>query len=285
MKNLFLVAASLAFASCETIVNIDLPEHKRALVVNSLFAHDSVLTVEVSHSIGSLDNSQINFVDNATVEIYKDGNYVGTLPSIGDGKYASSGVVARHGSSYTVKASAPAYDPVSSTTKVPVPVAVTSWSLKDSAVSIYGSYMAELSLTFNDPPGERNFYMLELYVVDSMGNSYREGIFPKTEESTTEQAVYPFILINDELINGKTYTVNALMESYLVFMVTPPNGTGNLVARFKSISSDFYLYLKTRDLQAMNGGNPFSEPVRVYSNIDGGYGIFAGSSATSVTIK
>lgn len=285
MKKLIFIAAALAFASCETIVNIDLPEHKRALVVNSLFAHDSVLTVQVSHSIGSLDNSQINFIDNATVEIYKDGNYVATLPSMGEGKYAAASVVPKHGSSYTVKVSAPSYDPVSSTAAVPAPVAITSWSLKDSAVSMYGTYMAELSVTFNDPAAERNFYMLELYVKDTIGNTYREAIFPKTEESTTEQAIYPFVLINDELINGKEYTVRALMDSYVIYIVTPPNGSGNLVAQLKSISSEYYLYLKTRDLQAMNSGNPFSEPVRVFSNIDGGYGIFAGSSATNVTVK
>lgn len=42
------------------------------------------------------------------------------------------------------------------------------------------------------------------------------------------------------------------------------------------MSDDFYRYWKTASRQAITNANPFSEPLRVYSNLTSGYGVFAG---------
>ncbi len=45
-----------------------------------------------------------------------------------------------------------------------------------------------------------------------------------------------------------------------------------------------YLYLRTKDVQYANDGNPFAEPINVYSNITNGYGIFGSYSVATYTI-
>ncbi|MFP4340863.1 MAG: DUF4249 family protein [Cyclobacteriaceae bacterium] len=45
-----------------------------------------------------------------------------------------------------------------------------------------------------------------------------------------------------------------------------------------------YLCFQSTGLQLDTDGNPFAEPVPVYNNIMGGYGIFAGFSQDFTTI-
>ena len=45
------------------------------------------------------------------------------------------------------------------------------------------------------------------------------------------------------------------------------------------ISAAYYEYLKTARLHDYTRENPFAEPLSVYSNVENGYGIFAGYSS------
>ena len=42
----------------------------------------------------------------------------------------------------------------------------------------------------------------------------------------------------------------------------------------KNHSEDYYMYKKTFNVYQSVRGNPFAEPVQVFSNIENGYGIF-----------
>lgn len=54
--------------------------------------------------------------------------------------------------------------------------------------------------------------------------------------------------------------------------------------RLTALSPDLRRHLATLDLQADRGGDPFTEPVRVFSNVDGGAGVFAGYVARDTTL-
>jgi hypothetical protein len=290
MKKAFLYTAALfalSLTACETVVDIDLPEHKPALVVNSLFSPEDTFVVNVSHSKGSLDKGNIDDITNATVEVYKNGSYLLSLDNLGDGRYTSAIVHPQPGEEYMLKVSAPNYDAVSATSSVPVTVPITSFAFEDSAYSNnYGGYIGRIDITFNDPPEHGNYYLIQLLQADSAGNLFSLYIYPANSESSAETGTYFGILVNDELINGSTYTVSGLFDNYLL-----PAGPGPvpaappLVARLRSVTKEFYLYHKTVDLQQSNQGNPFSEPVHVYNNIENGFGIFAGSSADTVKVR
>ena len=51
-----------------------------------------------------------------------------------------------------------------------------------------------------------------------------------------------------------------------------------------SISKDYYLYLQSWSKQADSKGDPFSEAVSVYTNINKGVGIFAGFNKSTYSI-
>ena len=44
-----------------------------------------------------------------------------------------------------------------------------------------------------------------------------------------------------------------------------------------NISKSYYYYRTSLELYQSASGNPFAQPVQVYSNIENGFGVFAGS--------
>ena len=52
----------------------------------------------------------------------------------------------------------------------------------------------------------------------------------------------------------------------------------------RTLSEDQYRYQRTRILQEFSEGDPFSEVVPVYTNVENGFGIFAGYSSDSVMV-
>ena len=80
MKNfLYFITFSILFASCDIVVDLDIPEHERVLVVNSILTTDSMINASISHSVGAFDASSISYVNNATVEVYEDGVLLGEM--------------------------------------------------------------------------------------------------------------------------------------------------------------------------------------------------------------
>ena len=53
--------------------------------------------------------------------------------------------------------------------------------------------------------------------------------------------------------------------------------------RMEQIDPSYYRYVLSYNAYQQAHGNPFSEPVQVYTNVTGGYGIFSGSSSTGYT--
>ena len=80
MKNfLYFITFSMLFASCDIVVDLDIPEHERVLVVNSILTTDSIINASISHSVGAFDASSISYVNHATVEVYEDGFLLGEM--------------------------------------------------------------------------------------------------------------------------------------------------------------------------------------------------------------
>lgn len=289
-KIFFLLPIVTALWSCETVVDIDLPEHKPVLVMNGVLSTDSVLKVKITHSKSSLDDAEIQPIQNAAVSLYlPGGQHLGDLTHTGGGYYSIPAFIPVAGTQYVIEASAPNYDKISATDVIQAPVQIAGFSLKDSAVDLGGGYMvAQLDVTFNDP-GDKNYYMVELLKIDTLfpDTPYVEQIriFPANSESSSEEEGLNGVLINDDFFNGKTYTVSVLLDSYQLEPFYQPNNTLKLQLKLKTISRDLYLYEKTFNLQQQNSGNPFSEPVRVHSNITGGFGILGAYSADEVRIK
>ena len=92
----------------------------------------------------------------------------------------------------------------------------------------------------------------------------------------TEKTFYLEAFFTDGLFNGSTYTLNFDIQ------YDTPDPLAEVVVRrvlavvLLSVSEDFFRYWKTAGRQALTNENPFAEPLRVQSNMTGGFGVFAG---------
>jgi hypothetical protein len=92
----------------------------------------------------------------------------------------------------------------------------------------------------------------------------------------TESDINEFF--TDDLMNGN-YTLSYWMNTFRD-IYTQLDEYLEIVTTVSSISKELYLYSKSRLQQSNTRGNPFAEPVPVYTNVSGGLGIF-GSEAFS----
>lgn len=270
------------FASCQKEIEIELPDQEPKIVANCLFRNDSLFSVHISNSIGTTSSDKIKDINNAVCDIYENGILKETLTFLNDGIYNTNTLTAKAGKEYQLKISVPGMKEVVSVTQIPNNVMIdTAWYTSGQEGQLY--------LSFNDPQ-EKNFYALsfyQLYTDTFTQTTYATPLYigPKDDESIGNQNNDGLYLndafyFNDELFNGKNYSLNLSFNS-----VNAYDTSTVYLAEFRTLSKDFYEYERTLSLQQSNNGNPFSEPVRVHTNISGGFGIFAGYSGFQKIIR
>jgi hypothetical protein len=277
---LLLFAVALWFVSCEQIIEIDLPEHDPVLVINSTFTPDSTWAASVTKSQGiQVPGRHIDVVD-ATVLILENGAVIDTLRHDQGEIYTSArGTRPLAGHSYTLQASAPGYETVSGTDFVPMRTTPFDLAWRDSVYyDQFDGHHGEFSFKIADRPGEENFYILNVYRVDSVFESGDTLLYFGLVRLLVQDPVLSSdfesgaILFDDATFDGTTRTLRVLIES------NDYASAPMLVLGLSTVSKSYYLYTRTLSAHLSNAFNPFAEPVRVHSNMTPGMGIFAGYS-------
>jgi len=261
--------------SCEKTEDIvDFPSHKSALVVNCFFNPDSAWKFEVSKSLSILDNAPLANINNAIIEISEDGNVVEILSTPGpDELYRSSNKKPVAGKNYSINVTADGFESVTAADRlpIPVPIAATTAKIIDTSSSSFGpGYLdANMSIKFNDPPEENNFYEVTIYI-SSDNIAYPFGLY---SDDPSIEGDYRNMIFSDLLFDGQTYEISFNFEDYDFY----PTKTYYIM--LSSLSQANYLYKKTSILFFKRQGDPFAEPVQIYNNIEGGFGTFSGYAA------
>lgn len=305
---LIALALIASAGSCTKFIDFEGEDATPRLVVNGAFQPDSVFEIELSNSLGFIDISQIQPRTNGSAAVYDDnGSFVDSLLHIGEGKYRSN-VTASAGNTYTVRASSGAFEEVSATDYLPVIVPINSWDTASTASSdpFFDNSGLDIFFTLSDPSGSENFYMVEVfqsagyyidYVMDpSTGEFVQDTIYldfapQRLFLSTTDQVLLSeadgfadggelygsTFFFSDRLFNGNTRRFQLRLDYY--------SGIANLEIRLTSASQSYWRYRRTIDRYDYSTDDPFSEPVQIFTNIEGGLGIWAGFSTSSVVIE
>lgn len=291
-----LLFCSALFLGCEKEVPFDSDNETSKLVLNSLFTPDSIWSVHVSRSLSVLDNGDLDSVFDATVTITDDiGSPAILLHHNLAGFYIADSARPIPNRTYTLNASAPTYEPVSATNAIPGAVQILNLDTTfiynpDSSVDL------KVSITFNDPAGLANFYLVEMirydtisFGMDTIGYSFPEYMTctdPNIETESEFDNVYRYLLFKDSSFDGQEYTLDFEVEN---FIHDNSGGGGNFKASASlnliSSSEAFFNYRRSYLAYQRVDGNPFAQPVQVYTNVEGGYGIFAGGTRSSWRIQ
>lgn len=298
----FLALAVVLTGCGDTIADVDFPEPDPRLTVISFFGPDSTWRVRVAATGGqdALDNRSdavLPRIDDATVEVLRNGAVVDTLPRIPprfalgreEGLYGSNAIPAQNGN-YTLRVSAPDYPSVMARNAIPAPVRVEAATFADSvSVSGDGRPVGRFTVRFQDPPGEDNFYRVALYYVNECSGQVEPAFWPFDTNADIQRDVFadPEALLNgtvneefpiqssfvfsDEFFDGQSY---ALTVTAPTLVDNIPQVDYRLVV--SAITEDYYQYQYSLRLKDATEENPYAEPVRIRTNVDNGYGIFAG---------
>lgn len=304
----------LFFSSCTKEIKIDIPETEPKLVLNSLFTNDSVFCVNISRTTSFSENTTY-FINDATVKLYQDDNQISNFIYTGNGMYKSAiDYKPEIGETYTVKVTHNDYENLFAENIIPLPPDVIQIIKTDSAyLDEDGYYGSEVEITIHDDKNKRNYYEIKLegyYFEDYSDVPGYENYQPEDTvwyvrnlNLTGNDAVlineglneyYPTEFpLSDTLFNGQSYTLKLRFSPPGDFLVIN-DGTYNLaknyklIAKIKSVSEEYYKYKKKLIIHLENQMGDIWEgtanPVNMFTDITGGYGIFAGYSSYTDTL-
>ena len=277
-------------SSCEKELPFSPDVTQSKLVVNGFFSEDSLWQIRLGQSLDILDTASFRQVQNGVVEIQDaNGNLIASLVDQGNGDFSSATEFPQAGQTYQVVARAPGFDPVSSTSRIPGPFqGVRMDTLRivnpDSTVDL------QVDLHFQDPPGEDNFYVVEVIGEYSFTNPMDSFSFvypilftstdPNIETDNQLEDIgggsfYRRAYMRDDAFDGQNYSLRIVLPDD--FFQDQANGESLL--GFLSLTMggvDYYNYRRSVDAYQASVDNPFAQPTQVYTNVEGGFGIFAG---------
>lgn len=294
MKKLFfLLSVSLIYISCEKVIPFEGDVNTPKLVINSVFESDSTFKVHVSSSRSVIDTSSFENIDDAVVTI-KDGNgnVIEVLNHVVNGFYKGL-VLPEENTTYILEVNHPNYAKITASDSLPSPIIINSVDTSTILDPINGNRL-RISMNFDDPENNQNYYLLETYSV----NEYLivENLDTvEYELDTTKQ----FMVLTDEVFQngGSPWRDQGLFNDLLfngqnkTLEIEIPNEnwsgsedgydwsykTLTLRLYLHNITISYYYYRTSLELFQNASGNPFAQPVQVYSNIENGFGVFAGS--------
>ena len=297
MKKIFiLLIIASTFISCEKVIPFEGDVTVSKLVINSIFESDSTFKVHVSSSRSVVDTASFLNIEDAEVKILdNNGNIVDVLNHLNNGFYMGQ-TYPEENKNYNLEVKHPNYSNITSLDSLPAPININSIDTTTVMDPINGDRI-QINLNFDDPSSFQNYYLLETYAVSEY--ILVEGIDTLEHEIDTAQQYMILTdvvfqnggspwrdqgLFNDLLFNGQ----NKVLEFEIPFYDESGYEDGydwsykisGIRIYLHNISKSYYYYRTSLELYQNTSGNPFAQPVQVYSNIENGFGIFAGSQIT-----
>lgn len=311
---------SVSLFSCMEVLDTDISQEDKVLVLNGLITPDSLIKSNISTSIHSLDgDAYIKFINDAEVKLFEDGEFVEIMQKDTFGYYVST-IHPDLNKSYSISAKSGNYPEVSATATMPDSVAIDDIQINiaiDSTTESWynpqtGQYFdttlysisgdGTVFVSFTDP-NEANYYLLSfsivqpIYVYDQYGNEFISGYYETPIwyqlDGTSENIQYFSVsnimagfVFNDNFFSGATKNIKTTINTWSLY--DPYYGEmpqSPLYVHLYTLSKELYDYIISYNKYQEVIGNPFSEPVNILSNVQNGYGLFSGFNVTTDSVS
>ncbi len=331
--------ALLLLSSCMKEMNLDYLRPEPKLVLNGAMTKGEPVAVNLSRTwFYTEEKPELAFPD-ADVRLYVNDRlqeqltwYDGDSVKIRQGYFRGT-YIPQQDDRLKVTASAGDFPDVSAETTIPGPPTLQALTATSERVERSGwapSTQCKLQLTIRDTPNQSNFYLIRFetrYVrIDNetgkeivpdggygssggwseMSVNYIDDPLFSSSLTTLDRILgfdwmsYRFgRVFSDDLINGKSYTINVSSSSYY-FDFNPEDPyqevegvTRHLECRalLYTLTEPYYRYMKAviemedDNTQQTLIDSGLAEPVQLYSNVAGGTGILGGCNVDSITCR
>jgi hypothetical protein len=293
-----LIASAMGFASCEKEVDLKIPPHTSKLSVTSFSAVDNGNTISVqvgrSLSITEVRNHTPFQLVAANVDLYVNGAFSQKLPyDSASGAYIST-IEAESGKQYMLKVSAPGYESVEASVSAPSLVRIDSLTtIPNARKDESGEWQDAYIIKFTDPPTTGDYYIIKVLPdQDSSGGTYNSYFCLYSADGSAESVSNDPVGTNTCLDNDGLFMRDALFngtqKEIKIYRTIYANGPAPYTPyhiELWHVPESYFRYYKSFKLAWNSNGDPFSEPINVYSNVTNGYGIFTALSIDSKEIK
>lgn len=136
-----------------------------------------------------------------------------------------------------------------------------------------------ISLSFNDIPGQQNYYKFD---------GYKTSTYQWNEDEEVHTRIEPLYFPSETLFDDQGKDGGELSFSKMEILRVHNEWdqlTGPVTGEIFLLSTDKNYYQYHKSLQEMNDDNPFAEPVLVYSNVKGGLGVFSAYNRNAVSFS
>jgi hypothetical protein len=292
IKTLSIFPSFLFLVNCQLLVDIDVPveEPRMAMKVvlnNGLFGNDYYQFSESRFILDSRDKVGDDYLKDVSLKVYdQDGNlWDSIIPYTGSGFPLGTFVFDKklkpeQGRTYRMVAVSPGLPIAEASFTTPLEVKnlqVTAKKVFRAGIDTTFQTTAQLNIKFQDPSSTiKNYFLIVAYLVDSAGNVLPFGIY----QDYNDGAIGPIGISLNEVFSddfGQNSEVNAVFNVVIDKSQFQTENFKIAISVF-SLTEDEFRHEKTLRAFYDTDGNPFAEPVNVYSNINGGYGLFSGRS-------
>lgn len=277
-----LISSLLAFTACEKeVTNIKLPSVPSKLVVTSFISpQDTRLRVYVLKSVPAISKSNLSSDDirNASVHMSDGSKSVDFIYNEREHAYIADAknLPIIPGNTYFLEVSDTEGRKTEASCTVPVNQNIALEIAIDSAKSQYSDFMEYyMIMKWQDTPGEINFYRTSAEIkIEQQQNTFYQPVYFDG---------YDLVTFADSRLDGARFS-------------SPPGSiwkpsynpdypvTNTLYAYLLNTDEHYYRYHQSLRNNYNVDGNPFAEPVLIYSNMNGGLGVFGSYNRHAVTM-
>lgn len=283
MKQIFYLILVIFLASCTKEIPVDLPLPTNKIVVNCMFNPDSLWSVHLVSSVPTSTDTCFSLgeyptIDSAIVKISSNGTLIEQLQYVNKGNYRSYTNKPQAGQIYEIRVNANGFGPVSAVDTVPF---TTNFTIKSggSMLNDFGQTTPIYDIKIENKPTESFFFKTFISEYKEWYNDYYDTTIQRQSynEPTFIQKNIKMITraYGQCLFSNKSWASDSISLSFINDYASI--GTNDLYLTRKLYvgiaSYSYYEYYRT--LAKLTSDNFFSPPASVYSNIKGGYGIFA----------
>ena len=294
MRVCFGLFAIVVLFACDNRFEYELPLNKPRMVVNFISVDTEPWTGTLALSWPILEYGSPNGVGvpGGVLKVYEDGSLIGeTKVGAATPGYDQQMTLSSRptpGKTYTIEASSPDYGTASSTYVQPLPVPIEKFEVElvGPDPEFQNEETIEFRVTFIDPPGE-NFYEVQaIFAWDSLslhGQGYQIFFSDPLYENRHKGKFYTMPYFDDTYFEGQRVTMafRARASESQFLNERPEDRLDYQWITLRNVSKSYYRYAITIDLQQAVWGDPYAQPVKVETNVKGGFGVVGGWTQTA----
>lgn len=288
------VLLTLGLCACSIVEEYDLDYDGDKLVVNGFLVNNQRLSVQISRSQAPTGEVSKDIeVRGAKVILYQDKEPIAELLEIGKGIYRTEYIPSPQ-VDYRLEVEATDFPKLSSSPeRMPNSFPLKSFSYSKKESTAFNSNPGfEVKIELKDPPKNRDFYEFSVrgfhprsgFVKQStlIGGDADFGNLPCTFSSDNQS-----VILEDACFDGAVYTMRFEFEESNTIVI---NGQieeiklEKFVVSLRKVSESYYRYRQTSKIPE-GIDYAFFEPRMLFSNIEGGYGIFGSWNETNIEIQ